>query len=818
MLRPRTAKSLWSIAAAIPFSVMLGIAFYLNSVELDEGRSERMTERARIAASFIDLRLERLLNLTRFCASDPAIVTRMDPTSFLENCGRYAKILDAWVVVVALGDVHQQVFNTRTDAPTVLPSYPRTSEKAQLLALESKSRATGEPGIAEVFTGKVYPGGIISTGQWLRLSDGREAMLYVGISSRAISEQLASLAVEGTTILTLVDPSGRIVARSKDIDEYIFTPAPDWLLAGKNEGTKLAVAGPQKIGGIWDAGFRPLTVASGWIAVAVQPVSGHPWLWDFFSLKTLLVLAGVGGSGLIVWLYGFRSRSLQKVLASERARRLAEEQNQDKSKLLATFAHDVRAPLVSMIGSLSVMEESKAAALEYLPAAQSSAQALLQLVDDILELSFLGSGEFALQPSPVDLRALANDLLAGVRLEAESKDLTLKFECDPALPLTVELDRLRLQQVLRNLLTNAIKYTEKGGVTLKIMSDTIRNSTVGVTFAVTDTGVGIAEADIGGIFREFGRLDRPIDQRETGMGLGLAICKRILKAMDAELTVDSRVGTGSTFSFRIQVAVPRSVGSEVGAHPLSGLTILYAEDEPIIRRLTARQLRDAGATVIEAENGQQALDCLQSYVPDLFLLDIQMPVMDGVETISRLNAMGSDRRYPVFVLTSYISGPAVAEARSLGADEVFTKPVQIHPLAAAVRARRGDSGAHTPSIGGRAEEESEESLLSDNFGILARSGSSSMLDKNVEEFEAQMRAEFTQLEAKIEAGDFLAVRTIAHRCLGVFLVFGAQELAKRMKDMENATDLREQAVIAGQTPGLALLLERTVQRMRTWQA
>lgn len=798
---------------------MLSIAFYLNSVELDEGRREKMVEQARNVASFMDLRLERLLSLTRFCASDPAIVTRMDPTSFLENCGRYAKILDAWVVVVALGDVHQQLFNTRTDAPTVLPSYPRTSELAQLLALESESRATGEPGIAEVFTGKIYTGGIISTGQWLRLSDGREAMLYVGVSSKAISEQLARLAAGGTTIFGLVDPSGRIVARSKDLDKYMFTPAADWLLAAKSEeGTKLTVPGPPQIGGIWDAGFRPLTVASGWMAIAVQPNGGHALLWDFFSLETLLVLAGAVGSGLIIWLYGFRSRSLQTMLASEHARSLAQQQNQNKSKLLATFAHDARAPLVSMIGSLSVMEENKAEALNYLPAVKSSAQSLLQLVDDILELSFLGSGEFSLQPSPVDLRALVNDLLAGVRLEAEAKNLTLKFECDPALPPTVELDRLRLQQVLRNLLTNAIKYTEKGGVTLQIMSGALRNSSVGVTFSVADTGVGIAEADIGRIFREFGRLDRPIDQRETGVGLGLAICKRILKAMGTELTVDSRVGKGTTFSFRIAAAVPRSVGWEVGAHPLSGLTILYAEDESIIRRLTARQLRDAGATVIEAENGQQALDYLQSHLPDLLLLDVQMPVMDGVETIRRLNAMSSDRRYPVFLLTSYISGPAAAEARSLGADEVFTKPVQIHPLAAAVRARRGDSGTNTPSIGGSSEEESQESLLGDNFGILARSGSSSMLDKNVEEFEAQMRAEFAQLEAKIEAGDFLAVRTIAHRCLGVFLVFGALELAKRMKDMENATDLRQQTVIAGQNPGLALLLERTVQRMRTWQA
>lgn len=816
MRRALAVNALWLSVAALPSLLMVVIAFYLHATELERQRTEFMAEQARLVASAVDLRLERFLNLTRFCASDPAIVTDMDPEGFLASCGRYAAMLDAWVVVVAVGSTHQQIINSRSDAPKVLPSYPRASEHATLLALEETSRQTGRAGIADVFTGKIYTGGIISAGQWVRLSDGRDAMVYVSVSASDFSQQLAELAGDNSTIFTLLDSSKRIVSRSRDIEKYMFVSSPEWLARAEigQGGAELSVPGPAEIGGVWDAGFHKLIMVSGWMAVAVQPVGSGSFLWEFFSLETMLVLFGIASSAIIAVFHAMRARNLDMILAAKRAQELAEQQSQEKSRLLATFAHDVRTPLVSMIGSISVMHESESPDTSYLRSAQASAESLLQLVDDILELSFLGSEGFTLQRSPVDLRALSNDLLAEVRLRAESKGLTLNLAVHPDVPQTVEIDRLRLQQVLRNLLTNAVKYTEHGGITLRITSSTIQKGDVTLIFSVSDTGVGIDKADLQRVFREFGRLDRPIEQREVGTGLGLAICKRILKAMKSELTVESTVGVGSTFSFQLQASVPQTDLPSLGTNPLAGLTILYAEDESIIRRVTARQLRDAGATVIEVAGGQGALDILETLEPDLVLLDIQMPGVDGVETLRRLKLTNPQRQYPVFVLTSHISGHAVAEARSLGADEVFTKPVQIHPLAAAVLARRGDNGKHTPNIGGRNEVEDDELLLEDNFRILFNSYSPSEMDKNILDLESQMRAKFVLLGGEIVDRNYANVRWIAHQCLGVFLVFGANALANRMTALERAAELGQQSVIASLYTKLAACLEKTVAKMR----
>ena len=182
-------------------ALLLGIAFALlalliNAHQDEADRTQRVADHARLAAASVDLRLGELLQITGFCASAPALTERVDLASVAENCGRYASRIGAWVVLVEIGETHRQILNTRPNAPEVLPSYPREEEQATLLALEERSRASGAPGIADIFTGVIYPGGVLSAGQYLRLADGRSAMLYVGVPSRALSDQLAGLASE----------------------------------------------------------------------------------------------------------------------------------------------------------------------------------------------------------------------------------------------------------------------------------------------------------------------------------------------------------------------------------------------------------------------------------------------------------------------------------------------------------------------------------------------------------------------------------------------------------------------------------------------
>jgi len=509
-----------------------------------------------------------------------------------------------------------------------------------------------------------------------------------------------------------------------------------------------------------------------------------------------------------------RKRNLERLGASRQAQLEAEQRSQEKSRLLASFAHDVRSPLVSLIGSFALMEENNLSCTADIRTARASAEGLLQLVDDILELSFLGSGKLVLHPSPVDLRRLVDDLGAQARILALQKGLTVTVEVDQMVPHTVKIDRLRLQQVLSNLLTNAVKYTEKGSVTLRVLSVKEQKGVVELTFVITDTGVGISREDMNQVFREFGRLDRPIERRETGTGLGLAICKRILNAMGSDLHLESTVGRGSVFSFQLSVPALQDMALSLNANPLSGVTILYAEDEAIIRKVTSRQLSDAGATVIEAVDGADALEKLLTVSPNLFLVDIQMPRMDGVETIKRLQQYSSERDYPIFVLTSHISGPKVAEARAAGADEVFTKPVQILPLAAALVARRGDWGNHTPIMGGSVEASTEELFELQRLQAIITSNHNAFLENYLPRFEAQMRDELALLARHIVAGDLLATQTVSHRCLGICLVLGATALGERLRAIEDEAEEGDQAEVVALGEGLQDLMAKTVAAMR----
>ena len=808
-MQKRRRPSLRYAASLLPGIFLALVAILINVQQDKTGRAQRVADHARLVVSSMDLRLGALLELTAFCTSAPALTDTLDLVSVAENCGRYAERIGAWVVLVTTGETHRQILNTRPDAPAVLPSYPRAQEHATLRALEARSRESGAPGIADVFTGIIYPGGIVSAGQHLTLADGRSAMLYVSISARTISDQLAGLSTEGGPIMGLMDPSRRVVASSVGIERAMFADAPDWILPFMQDdaaGAALGVPGPEVIGGTWDAGYHPLTAAPGWMAAAFKPTPTGAWFLTPGSLPSAITFLGVVLSALLFWVMTDRDRSARRIAESER-------RNQEKSRLLASFAHDIRSPLISLIGSLELIREGRGPETGQVRSARCSAEALLQLVDDILELSFLGSGELTLHPSPVDLRQIAEAISDQIRPLVARKGLELCLDIDPSLPVSVEVDRLRLQQVLSNLLTNAVKYTDRGTVTLRIHKAGTREGHVMLDLAVIDTGVGIAPEDIPLILQEFGRLEREAERREHGAGLGLAIVQRILTKMGAKLAVKSTPGQGSAFSFRLRIpiATGREVAREVRA--LSDIVILYVEDEPVIREVTARRLEEAGAWVICAEDGEDALRQLGTMAPDLLLIDLQMPGLDGVGLIQRLKDDLPGRTFPLFVLTSHISGPQAAEARAAGADAVFTKPVQVAALAAAFRARRGDTGRSTPIAEETANAQGgsciEAAKLNELVAILGPVRAVALIG----EFEVNMRRDLSKLEAALATTDLIEAAKLAHRGKGLCLVMGTSALASRLSGVELAAEAEDAETARALMRDASNCLELTLQAM-----
>jgi two-component system chemotaxis response regulator CheY len=225
------------------------------------------------------------------------------------------------------------------------------------------------------------------------------------------------------------------------------------------------------------------------------------------------------------------------------------------------------------------------------------------------------------------------------------------------------------------------------------------------------------------------------------------------------------------------------------------MTILYVEDEPIIRQVTAGRLGATGARVVEAVDGVDALDQLARLTPDLLLVDLQMPVLDGLGLIRHLRAETPRLQYPLFVLTSHIGGPQAAEAKAAGADVILTKPVQIEPLAAALRAWRGDNGRHTASINrkepSRTTAEVDAENLRSVFGMLKPDAAAALLEK----YEASMRREFATIEQVAHGGDATAIESLAHKPRGMCQIMGAVRLAACLTEIETCAKAGDRAAI-----------------------
>ncbi len=797
-----------------PAAVFLLAAVLINSHQVDSLRAQRLAENARLAAANVDLTFSKLIELTSFCVTSPGLIGQIDLQSVAASCGRYAMRLNAWVVIIETGKTHRQILNTRADAPAVLPTYPRENELAELRELEERSRKSREPEIADVFTGLVLPQGVVSAGQYLRLANGQAAMLYIGTPAQAMSDQLTRLAPKEKQILALVDRSHRVVARSRESERAMFANPPSWFIDPMKTGAPgvvLNVPGPEFIGGRWDAGYHPLTAAPGWMVAAVEPAAISARLWSPFSLPSAVSLVGLLISGLLLWEMLFRDRATRMLEAAKQAKAESERESREKSRILAAIAHDIRSPLVSLIGSLEIIKEKEGQTSSSLHTAHSSAETLLQLVDDVLELSFLGSGKLTLHPSPVDLRKLAMVLLDQTRQLAVQKGLEFLIDLDQRLPAAVVVDRLRLQQLLTNLLTNAVKYTENGAITLRIRQEAAGEKSATLDFAVIDTGIGLAPQDLPRILREFGRLERDAERREQGAGLGLAIVQQILNGMNSSLAVDSALGLGSTFSFRL--TLPVVIEEEIGraAKPLFDVKVFYVEDEPSIRRVTMRRLEEAGAKVVTAVDGEDALCKLGGVTPDLLLIDLQMPRLDGVQVIRRLKERAPDLSYPIFVLTSHVSGPQAAEARAAGADAIFTKPIQVTALAATYRARRGNGGNSTPLNSASAKAARQHLLDLEIFGEVIKLVNATEF---VADFETEIQQGLSALHAALIGVNVIETRQVAHRALGICLTIGAAGMARQLERIERAA-LEENLAEAGAlAKGMPELLVTILSEMR----
>ena len=374
-----------------------------------------------------------------------------------------------------------------------------------------------------------------------------------------------------------------------------------------------------------------------------------------------------------------------------------------KSEFLANMSHELRTPLNSMLILSRLLAENESGSLaerevEFARTIHSAGDDLLALINDILDLSKVEAGRMEVELAPVAFSVVCADAERGFRPYAEQKGLSFGVEIDPALPVSMISDAQRLGQVLKNLLSNAFKFTHEGGVTLSVV---LSRSAPLICFTVSDTGVGIPEDKLNLIFEAFQQADGTTSRKYGGTGLGLSISRELARLLGGDLQVESEPGKGSRFSLRLPVgaslAAPSLDGAgeatrslRIGEPSLRGRKVLVIDDDVRTGFALTAMLEQYGMKVVYAETGHEGIERLAQHADtDLVLLDIMMPGMDGYETAQTIRSIPRFALLPIITLTAKAMKRDREKALAAGASDYIAKPVDVDQLMTMMRAWLG---------------------------------------------------------------------------------------------------------------------------------
>jgi len=399
-----------------------------------------------------------------------------------------------------------------------------------------------------------------------------------------------------------------------------------------------------------------------------------------------------------------RRRSLEALTADLRgAQREAEAASRAKTAFLANMSHEIRTPFQGLLGMLQLLDADSLTPKQrkQLHTARESATHLLAILNDLLDMSKLEAGTLSVGSEAVDLRRLAEDVHRLMHTQAAAKGLALEAHVDAALPALAMLDGTRVRQVLYNLISNAVKFTDHGGITLEL-----QHSGSEIVFAVIDTGIGIDAATMARLFRRFSQGDDSRSRRHGGTGLGLEISRSLARLMGGDLTVQSARGHGSRFEMRLPLQATQTVPApqRTAAAATRSLRVLAAEDNAVNREVLAAMIEIDGHQVTFAENGTQAVSAMRSQPYDLVLMDLHMPELDGIEATRAIRALGGDAAtVPIVALTADAFAETRTRCLDAGMSDFLTKPVALADLTAmlARHASAAMAGAQVERNSGR---------------------------------------------------------------------------------------------------------------------
>ncbi|MDH5476211.1 MAG: ATP-binding protein [Cyclobacteriaceae bacterium] len=473
-----------------------------------------------------------------------------------------------------------------------------------------------------------------------------------------------------------------------------------------------------------------------------------------------------------------------------------------KEQFLANMSHEIRTPINGIAGMITLLSETPISAEQkkYLTAIKNSSDNLKAIINDILDLSVIESGKLKLEKIGFNINYQLTHIVDTFKFQTDEKDVTLSLSIHPSLNTVVLGDPVRLNQILLNLISNAIKFTHEGGIEINAKCEEENDDWITATFNVTDTGIGISEKKLSNIFESFTQADETVTRRFGGTGLGLSISKQLVDLQNGTIKVKSKENIGTTFSFSItyqkgkseDLVVQRdSIDSEILKNntSLEQLNVLLVEDNDINRLYAANILKKWKCNYQIAENGLIATEKIKKGNFDIILMDVQMPIMDGIEATKIIRKMTAPINLtPIIALTANVIKGDDEKYKAVGMDDYLSKPFLPADLFDILIKYVKIEQEEKPSINSKdrtLEKITTDKLIDLTYLKTMSSNDVGFIKEMIELFLELTPKSVTDLKHCIATDNWDELRKTAHRAKPTMVFFGLKDLQKILSQLEN---------------------------------